>query len=119
MRNQDLLDRTFRFAVDAVRFVEALPPRESYRIVQRQLMRCATSVAANYRAASRARSRNEFIAKLGIVIEEADECVFWLDLLESLGCSGERRRALRDDADALVAIVFACRTTARQNARNA
>jgi four helix bundle protein len=73
-----LQERTKQLALRVIRTVERLPSREVVRTVSRQLLRSATSVAANYRAACRARSKAEFTAKLGIVVEEADETVFWL-----------------------------------------
>jgi len=78
----DLRDPTKQFALRLVRLYRALPSREEARIIGRQLLRSGTSVGANYRAACRARSRAEFVAKLGIVLEEADETVFWLELLQ-------------------------------------
>ena len=73
----DLKERTRAFALRAVRLVEALPPGRAADVMGKQLLRCATSVGANYRAACRARSRAEFVAKLGIVEEEADEAEYW------------------------------------------
>src|SRR4051794_18352744 len=74
--------RTFEFAADAVAFCERLPQNWEAREIGRQLLRSSTGVAANYRAACRGRSRREFIAKLGVAVEEADETVFWLELIE-------------------------------------
>jgi four helix bundle protein len=79
----DLLNRTFLFATRILKLVEALPATKSGHIVGGQLGRAGTSVAANYRAAQRARSRREFIAKMGTVEEEADESVFWLEIVIS------------------------------------
>jgi four helix bundle protein len=110
--------RTLRFALDAIRFCEALPSGEVSRVISRQLVRSATSVGANYRSAQRGRSRGEFRAKLGIVIEEADECAYWLELLDELdrGNPAERAR-MRREADELVAIMFAARRAAQSPAR--
>ena len=69
--------RTKRFALRILKLFRSLPKTEEARILGRQLLRSGTSIGANYRAACRARSRAEFIAKLGIVLEEADETVFW------------------------------------------
>ena len=77
----DLKDRTKQFALRVITLVESLPPGLTSQVIGKQLMRCGTSVAANYRAACRARSQVEFIAKLGIVIEEADEACFWLEIV--------------------------------------
>jgi four helix bundle protein len=79
--DQDLRLRTKQFALRILRLYRALPAKEEARILGRQVLRSGTSVGANYRAACRARSRAEFIAKLGIVLEEVDETVFWLELL--------------------------------------
>jgi len=82
MNNQpDLLDRTKQFALRIVRLFRALPKSDEARVLGRQLLRSGTSVGANYRAVCRARTRAEFVAKLGIVLEEADETCFWLELL--------------------------------------
>jgi four helix bundle protein len=81
-------------------------------VIRRQLLRSATSVAANYRAAGRARSRREFAAKIGIVLEEADETEFWIELLIEAGLADvERTRDLLREASELVAIFAAARRT--------
>lgn len=77
----DLKERTKKFAISIIDLVEKLPNTISGRAIGNQLVRNGTSVAANYRAASRARSDREFISKIGIVIEEADESGFWLELI--------------------------------------
>lgn len=74
--------RTKKLAIDTIKFSQSLPRTEEAIIMKRQLLRSVTSVGANYRAACRARSAAEFHAKLSIVIEEADETLFWLELLE-------------------------------------
>lgn len=82
MKNfEDLQDRTKRFALRIVNLYRALPKSDEARIIGKQLLRAGTSIGANYRAACRARSRAEFVAKLGIVLEEADESVFWLEIV--------------------------------------
>jgi four helix bundle protein len=77
----ELNQRTKKFAVQIIRFFQSLPRSEEARILGKQLMRCGTSIAANYRAACRARSDQEFYAKICIVVEESDEVLFWLELL--------------------------------------
>src|SRR5688572_9421548 len=77
--------RTKNLALDVIRFSQTLPKTEEATLMKRQLLRSATSVGANYRAACRARSSAEFYAKVSIVIEEADETLFWLELLEESG----------------------------------
>ncbi len=73
--------RTKQFALRIIKLFQALPKTDEARIIGKQLLRSATSVAANYRAACRARSAREFFSKMSIVVEEADETLFWLELL--------------------------------------
>jgi four helix bundle protein len=115
VRQVDLKDRTRAFALAVIRLVEDLPRGRSADVIGHQLLRAGTSVGANYRAACRARSRKEFLAKLGIVEEEADESQFWLDLVgeRELG-NTERVSQLRDEARQLVAIVVSSIRTARR-----
>jgi four helix bundle protein len=111
---RDLKERTKAFAMRVVRLVSTLPRNPSTDVVGRQLLRSGTSVAANYRAARRARSRKEFLAKLGIVEEEADESVFWLELLVDAGLSASAETSvLRKEASELVAITVSSIRTAR------
>ena len=113
MRNK-LKDRTKSFALDAVRLVESLPLGRTAEVVGHQLFRSGTSVAANYRSACRARSRKDFIAKMGIVEEEADEAQFWLELIVEHGLlPAARASRLRDEAGQLVAIGVTSIRTAR------
>jgi len=113
--SRDLRERTATFALDVVRLVERLPRSRTTDVLGRQLLRAGTSVAANYRAACRARSRREFIAKLGIVEEEADETMLWLELLREAG-HGDRANvtAVRQEAGELLAIIVASIRTARR-----
>lgn len=111
----DLKARTKDFAVRVVRLIDALPRRQSCEVIGRQLLRSATSVGANYRSACRARSTAEFCAKLGIVEEEADESMFWLELLVETGTV--RRELLADllaEANEITAMVVASLRTARE-----
>ncbi|MFN3800323.1 four helix bundle protein [Belliella pelovolcani] len=78
---RDLKARTKRFALEIIDLVETLPNTISGRAIASQLIRSGTSVAANYRAATRGRSDKEFMAKLGVVIEEADESELWLEMI--------------------------------------
>ena len=80
-RNEELKQRAKRFALRIVKLVESLPRTPTARTFGNQLLRSGTSVAANYRAACRARSNADFIAKLGVVEEETDESVFWIEML--------------------------------------
>ncbi|NGP76776.1 four helix bundle protein [Balneolaceae bacterium YR4-1] len=77
-------DRTKAFAISVIKICRELPRSREFNIISYQLLRSSTSVASNYRAACRARSTKEFYAKLCIVVEEADECIFWLELLMEL-----------------------------------
>ncbi|HMS40846.1 MAG TPA: four helix bundle protein [Pyrinomonadaceae bacterium] len=81
MSEKDLLKRTKIFALRVIKLVSALPDNLAGRKIGDQLMRSGTSVASNYRAACRGRSKAEFIAKLGIVEEEADESALWMELI--------------------------------------
>jgi len=78
---RELQERTKKFAIDIIRAFTALPKSDEARVIGRQFLRSGTAVAANYRATCRARSKAEFISKLGVVVEETDETDFWLDLL--------------------------------------
>jgi four helix bundle protein len=103
------------FAMAIVRFCGVIRISAEGRHISGQLLRSGTSVAANYRASRRARSRREFVAKLGIVIEECDEALFWLELLNNLDL-GERaaREQLMREANELTAIFIVTRLRARR-----
>lgn len=114
MTPKELKDRTKRFAVNTVRLCRELPPTLDGRRIGGQLIDSSTSVAANYRAACRARSRAEFIAKLGIVLEEVDESLFWLELIIELKLVPlTRADTLLIEADELTAIFTAAVKTAK------
>ena len=81
MEADDLKKRTRNFAVRVMRMVDQFPKKTSASAVSHQLVRCGTSVGANYHIACRARSKPEFLAKIGIVLEECDEALFWLQLI--------------------------------------
>lgn len=116
MDQEELKQRSKAFAVRVVKMTEALPPTRVADIIARQVIRSATSVGANYRAACRARSHAEFIAKLGIVEEEADETLYWLEMLVETKLLPEARLTdLLREADELVAIFTASGRTARHN----
>jgi len=114
MSPEQLRARTKAFAIRIVRFFQSLPKSEEARILGRQVLRAGTSVAANYRAAGRARSKAEFIAKIGTVVEEADETVFWLELLVDTGIvRKEQVGELLAEANELLAIFAASHGTAK------
>jgi four helix bundle protein len=99
-----------------IRLFQHLPRSTEAQVLGKQLLRAATSVGANYRAAGRARSKAEFVAKIGIVVEEADETIFWLEcLMESGIVKPDLLRDLLAEANELVAIFAASRRTARQS----
>ncbi len=105
-------DRTKRFAIRIVMMCRALPKTDEARIIGKQLLRSATSIAANYRAVCRARSRAEFIAKIGVV-EEADETVFWLELLGDTSIVNTSSQQILHEANELLAIFAASQRTAK------
>jgi len=119
MKTDDLRARTFQFGIRCIKLAEALPkgslPGE---IMARQLIRCGTSVGANYRAAARARSRSEFIAKLGIVEEECDETLYWFDVIAELRLVKQSQLAdIQREANELLAITISSIKTARTNSK--
>ena len=117
MRNElDLKKRTKAFALRILKLVDALPKTTAGRALASQIVRSGTSVAANYRAACRAKSSADFIAKMGIVKEEADETLFWLELLEeSELVTAAKLTAIKQEANELIAITVASIKTARRN----
>jgi four helix bundle protein len=120
MDRNDMIARTEKFAVDIVKFCEPLLLRVQSRKPAEQLLEAGTSVASNYRAACRGRSRAEFIAKLGVANEESDEAVFWLWTLERSGlATGREVDRLLQEATELRAIIARSRSTALANNRQA
>ena len=81
MEHGNLKNRTKEFTLRVIKLTQAWPKTQTGKVIGNQLLRCGTSVGANYRAACRAHSRADFISKIGIVIEEADESCFWLELI--------------------------------------
>jgi four helix bundle protein len=110
-KRQLLKDRTKKFALEIIHLCADLPRTPPMKIIAGQLLRSSTSVAANYRACCRARSVKEFVAKVGVVVEECDESQFWLELLEAQAPSASLA-ALVQESDELVAIFVASRRTA-------
>jgi four helix bundle protein len=109
-----LRNRTKAFAIRVVQLFRQLPKTDEARVIGKQLLRSGTSVAANYRAVCRARSPAEFLAKIGVVVEEADETVFWLEMLVESGLVDLKRlQPLLDEANEILAIVAASQKTAR------
>ena len=111
--------RTKQFAIRIVRVFKSLPKNDEARIIGKQLLRAGTSVAANYRAVCRSRSKAEFISRMSVVVEEADETAFWLELLiETSIIPGVRLRDLLAEANELLAIFAASVWTARQKRKS-
>ena len=116
MTESDLIQRTKQFALRVIKLVGELPRTIEGRAIASQLMRSGTSVAANYRAACRARSKPEFIAKLGTVEEEADESAFWLELIIDAGLMSDSKiRPLLNEASEIVAIMASSKMTAAKS----
>ena len=117
MNAQELRDRTKKFAIEVVRLCRRLPSEWEVRELGKQLIRSGTAVAANYRASCRGRSPKEFCAKLGVVAEESDESLLWLELLvvASPGVAGVEHTRLLKEADELTAIFTASHKTAKEN----
>ncbi len=116
MTEKELKNRTRQFAVDILNFVDQLPNRRSAHIIANQLGRSASSIAANYRASCRARSFAEFISKLGVVEEEADETYFWLNIIIETGNADSHLvTPLLNEARELTAIFTASHKTAKSN----
>jgi four helix bundle protein len=112
----ELIGRTKTFALQILKFVERLPKTIGGRAIANQLIRSATSIGANYRAACRARSRAEFAAKLGTVAEEADETVYWLEFVREGGLLAKTQiEPLLAEANELTAIFTSARRTSTQN----
>lgn len=113
-----LRKRTKDFAIRIVKLSLALPKTDAARTLGRQVLRSGTSVAANYRAACRARSRAEFVSRMAVVVEEADETVFWLEMLVDTGIVPFKRlQPLIQEANELLAVCAASHRTAKQRLR--
>ncbi len=118
MNKEELQARTKNFALRVMKLVDSLPNSKSGRAIGNQLVRSGTSVGSNYRACCRSRSRAEFIAKIGIVEEEADESAFWMELIMEGGLLPTRRvDSLWREANELMAIMAASRISASRNAK--
>lgn len=116
LKQEGLQTRSKQFALAPIRLFRELPRNDEARLLGRQMMRSATFVAANYRATCRARSHAEFLAKMGVVVEEIDEVVFWLELLvEADIVSPKRLDPLGTEARELLAIFAASQRTARRS----
>ncbi len=118
MDKDKLIERLTLFALRVIKLTSALPNNSAGKAVGNQIVRSGTSMAANYRAAQRARSRAEFISKIGMVVEESDETVFWLDLIVKSDLINKKRVAgLQQEADELLSILCAIQLSAKKNHR--
>jgi four helix bundle protein len=116
MGAEQLKTRTKAFGISIIKITQLLPDRDPARTIGQQLIRCGTSVGANFRSACRARSHLDFIAKLKIVEEECDESVYWLELLDVLNLKiAPSIKALIDEANQILSIIVASIKTARNN----
>ena len=119
-RSEQLKKRTKQLALRVIHLFKAIPRGEEARIIGRQVLRSGTSVGANYRAACRARTSKEFVSKIRIVVEEADETVYWLELLVEAAIVTKRRlENLYVEANELLAIFAASQRTAESRSRPA
>ena len=115
MEKKDLKERTKSFALKIIKVVEMLPKGRTTDILGRQLLGAGTSVGANYRAACRAKSTADFISKMGIVEEEADETIYWMELLIESGLISKNDLIhLLDEANQILAITISSIKTARR-----
>ena len=115
---EDLKRRTKKFATDIVKFARTLPHDVASAHIARQIVKCGTAVGANYRASCRAKSKADFISKMTTVEEEADETMFWMELLVAAGTIPAKSvAALLDGAEQLLRIVVASLITARGGSR--
>jgi four helix bundle protein len=111
---EELKKRTKQFGLRVIKMTGVLPPSRAAGVIGRQLLRSGTSVGANYRSACRGRTKPDFISKAGIAIEEADEALYWMEMLVEAGIMPRDKLAsLMREADELVAILTASVKTAR------
>ena len=116
MKEYDLKERTKRFALQIIKVVQGLPKGRTADILGGQLLRAGTSVGANYRSACRAESPADFVSKMGIVEEEADESIYWMELLIEAGIiKAAELEFLMREANELLAIAVSSIKTARRN----
>jgi four helix bundle protein len=118
MNPEEMKSRTKEFAKEIVELCRKLPNNREGRLIGNQVFKSGTSVAANYRAACRGRSKAEFVSKLGIVLEEGDETLFWLELIQEMEiCRDNELPSLMKECDEIVAIVVSSIKTAKTEKR--
>ena len=116
MKKEEFVKRTMNFGLRMIRLVNSLPKQQVAQVLGNQLLRARTSVGANYRAAIRGKSRADFIAKMGIVEEECDEALYWMEMLIESGIvKPDLLKDLKDEGNQILAIVVASIRTARRN----
>ena len=116
MNEQELKDRTKEFALRIIQLATALPKSNLGKVIGKQLLRFGTSVGANYRAACRGRSRADFASKLGIVVEESDECSYWIELIIESGLMPEEKlKLLLKESNELTAIFVSSMKTVKHH----
>jgi four helix bundle protein len=116
MDEEELKQRTKKFGLRVIKVVEALPRNKTSNVIGNQVLRSATSIGANYRAACRGKSKADFAAKISIALEEADETLYWLEMIVEAGLiSKNLLESLMIEANELVSILAASNKTARQN----
>jgi four helix bundle protein len=120
---EELKNRTKNFAIRIIRLVETFPNKPACWTITNQIIRSSTSVAANYRAVCRAKSDKDFISKMGTVIEEADETLFWLEMIEELNITADLSKKkelefLQKEANELVSIFVASNKTIKKRLNN-
>jgi four helix bundle protein len=116
MTPEEMKTRTRAFALRVIRLAESLPNTPIGNVIRNQMMRCGPSVGANYRAACRAKSRPDFISKMGTVEEEADETMYWIELsIDADLIKRKRVQALLDEANEILSITVSSINTARSS----
>lgn len=119
MERSDMNKRTMKMALEVIKLTKLFPLSQESKVITYQIIKSATSTAANYRAAGRGKSTKDFIAKLGIAEEECDESLFWLDMiLEANLASFEATQPIRQEASEILAIIVSSIKTAKKNLNN-
>ena len=117
---QDLKQRTKLFSLRIIKLTESLPNTQVGQVIGKQLLRSGSSVAANYRSACRAKSKADFVSKIGTAIEEADETIYWLEMIAAVGLVSDKKLAkLTQEGNELVAILTASSKTVQRAIRAA
>ena len=119
MNSTEFQDKTKRLGLHVIRFVEVLPQNYTSRVIINQILRCALSVGANYRAVCRAKSDKDFINKMKIVEEECDETIYWLEIIEESGLAKiEVVTPLKREAKEILAMIIASINTMSKNLKS-